>query len=389
MERVEREAGSSDTILAVTLVLLVGTGIAFLFSTVQSPAGTPPPGSPFRDFLLEQRGPLALGLVGLLAAARIPLELIRRSVPLLLLGSLLLMLLTLVPGVTRSVNGARRWLFPFGMSVQPSEIAKMAVVLYLSSIFDKKRDRMDDVVNTLLPALLVVLVFVAVTYLQNDYSTAGIILLLGLALFFVAGASILHLAMFVTVAVPLAVLLLFSQEHRVRRIVTFLNPLADPAGAGYQVLASQRALTEGGIWGLGLGQGVGKLGGLPEARSDFVFAVVGEETGFLGAILVLALFGVFAWRGFAISLQSRRSTDTFRSNLAFGVTFAIVVQALVNMSMATGLLPTTGIPLPFFSNGGSSLVVSLTMCGLLFNTDRGVSDRAGLGAGDGLGRARA
>jgi cell division protein FtsW len=370
MERVERESRSSDTILAVTLVLLVGTGIVFLFSTVKPTAGTTAPGSPMRDFLLKQRMPLTLGLLGVLAGAWVPMHLIRRAIPYLLLGSFLLMLLTLVPGVTREVNGAKRWLFIFGVSVQPSEIAKLSVVLYLASIFDKKRDRMEDATNTLLPPLLVVLLFVALTYFQNDYSTAGIILLVGLALFYIAGASILHLAMFVTIAVPLAVLLLFSEEHRVRRIVTFLNPLADPSGAGYQVLAAQRAFAEGGFWGLGLGQGVGKLGGLPEAQSDFVYAVVGEELGFIGAILVLVLFGAFAWRGFSAALQADRDSDSFRYYLAFGVTFTIVAQALVNMSMATGLLPTTGIPLPFFSSGGWSLVVSLTMCGLLFNSER-------------------
>jgi cell division protein FtsW len=247
---------------------------------------------------------------------------------------------------------------------------KLALVLYLASIFDKKKDRMDDATNALLPPLIVLLLFVVLTYFQNDYSSAGILLLLGLAVFFIAGVSVVRLAMFVTVAVPVAVLLLFSQEHRVRRIVTFLNPLTDPSGAGYQVLASQRAFMGGGLWGSGLGQSVSKLGGLPEAQSDFVFAVVGEEMGFIGALLVLGLFAVFAWRGFATALRHARNGDTFRYYLAFGITFAIAAQAAVNMAMATGLLPTTGIPLPFFSSGGSSLVVTLTMCGLLLNADR-------------------
>jgi cell division protein FtsW len=370
MERVERGSRSADTVLLLTLVLLVGTGVTFLFSTGKPPTGSAAFGSPLADFLREQRMPLMVGFVGIFAAAWVPMSLIRRSIPFLLLGSLVLMLLTLVPGVTKPVNGARRWLFLLGISVQPSELAKLALVLYLASIFDKKRDRMDDATNTLLPPLLVVLAFVALTYFQNDYSTAGIILLLGLAIFFIAGVSMLHLAMFVTVAVPLAGLLLFSEEHRVRRIVTFLNPLADPTGAGYQVLASQRAFMAGGFWGNGLGQGAGKLGGLPEAQSDFVFAVVGEEMGFIGAVLVLLLFGAFAWRGFWSSAQHARSGDSFRYYLGFGITFAIAAQALVNMAMATGLLPTTGIPLPFFSNGGSSLVVSLTMCGLLLNSER-------------------
>jgi len=365
MERVERGERGTDTALLLTLILLVGTGMAVLFSTTRAGSS-----SPLQDFLREQRLPLIAGLAGALFAAWIPMEVVRKAVPIFLLGSLMLMILTLVPGVTRSLNGARRWLFPFGVSLQPSELVKISLVLYLASIFEKKQERMDDAVNTLLPPLLIVLLFVALTYLQNDYSTAGLLLLLGLAMFFIAGVSILHLGMFVTVSVPLAVMLLFAEEHRVRRIVTFLNPLADPSGAGYQVLAAQRAFVGGGIWGKGLGQGIEKLGGLPVADSDFVFAVVGEEMGFVGVFLVLLLFGAFAWRGFWTALQASRSGDLYRYYLAFAVTFAISGQALVNMGMATGLLPTTGIPLPFFSNGGSSLVVSLTMCGLLFNADR-------------------
>jgi cell division protein FtsW len=276
------------------------------------------------------------------------------------------MVLTFVPGIGEPVQGARRWLFIFGVSIQPSELVKLALVMYLASIFSKKRERINDALNALLPPLLIVAVFVALTYMQNDFSTAFFILIVSLAMFLVAQVRMLHLLLLSVLVVPLGGVLLFTKTHRVRRLMAFLNPLADPRGSGYQVIASQTALSGGGFWG----KGIKKLGGLPEAHSDFIFAVVGEESGFVGAVFVLLLFVLFAWRGYGIAF---RGTDSFHRYLAFGLTTEVFLQAVLNIAVVAGLLPATGIPLPFFSSGGSSMLVSLTTCGLLINLSKVVA----------------
>jgi cell division protein FtsW len=366
METVERKSG--DLILLLTQVVLVSLGAAVLFS-----ASYPHAQALFQDpyyFLRRQLLWILTGAVAAVAAAHVPLESIRKAVPGLILLAFILMVLTFVPGIGEPVQGARRWLFIFGVSIQPSELVKLALVMYLASIFSKKQERIDDALNALLPPLLIVAVFVALTYMQNDFSTAFFILIISLAMFLVAQIRMLHLLLLSVLVLPLGGVLLFTKTHRVRRLMAFLNPLADPRGSGYQVIASQTALSGGGFWGRGLGKGIKKLGGLPEAHSDFIFAVVGEESGFVGAVFVLLLFVLFAWRGYGIAF---RGTDSFHRYLAFGLTTVVFLQAMLNIAVVAGLLPATGIPLPFFSSGGSSMLVSLTMCGLLINLSKVVA----------------
>jgi cell division protein FtsW len=366
METVERKSG--DLILLLTQVVLVALGAAVLFS-----ASYPHAQALFQDpyyFLRRQLLWILTGAVAAVAAAHVPLESIRKAVPGLILLAFILMVLTFVPGIGEPVQGARRWLFIFGVSIQPSELVKLALVMYLASIFSKKQERIDDALNALLPPLLIVAVFVALTYMQNDFSTAFFILIISLAMFLVAQIRMLHLLLLSVLVLPLGGVLLFTKTHRVRRLMAFLNPLADPRGSGYQVIASQTALSGGGFWGRGLGKGIKKLGGLPEAHSDFIFAVVGEESGFVGAVFVLLLFVLFAWRGYGIAF---RGTDSFHRYLAFGLTTVVFLQAMLNIAVVAGLLPATGIPLPFFSSGGSSMLVSLTMCGLLINLSKVVA----------------
>ena len=185
-----------------------------------------------------------------------------------------------------------------------------------------------------------------------------------MAMFFVAGVPTHYFVRMFVVAVPLTLISLFSREHRVRRIMAFLNPDFDPMGSGYQVLAAQRALEQGGFWGVGIGRSVRKLGSLPEAQADFLFAVLAEELGFVGVAVILGLFLLFAGRGLHLA---RRQDDWFRSLLVFGLTASILFQALLNIAVVAGAVPATGIPLPFFSAGGSSLLITFAMCGLILN----------------------
>jgi cell division protein FtsW len=266
--------------------------------------------------------------------------------------------------------GARRWIFLFGLSFQPSELAKLCLVIYLAAILSKKEDRLGDAVNSILPPLIVVTTFVAIILLQNDFSTALFVFAVCLAIFFVANVKLVYFLLLGSVVVPMGIILLFTREHRIQRLMAFLDPMKDPSGSGFQILQAREALAGGGLWGRGLGMGVKKLGSLPEAHSDFIFAVVGEELGLVGMLGVLLLFVLFALRGYAVARAAEDGGDRFGFYLAFGLTSMVVFQAVLNIAVVVGLVPATGIPLPFFSGGGSSILVTMTMGGLLVGVSR-------------------
>jgi cell division protein FtsW len=281
-----------------------------------------------------------------------------------------LLLLTFIPGISEKIMGARRWIFLFGFSFQPAEMVKATIVLYLANILSKKEHNINDPLNSLLPPLIIVALFVSLILLQNDYSTAFFILFVSLLLFYIARVRLGYFLLLAALFIPLSLILLFTKEHRVLRLISYLDPERDPAGIGFQMIQSKLALIKGGVWGEGLGLGVKKLGPLPEAHSDYVFAVLGEETGFIGLLFIVLLFVLFAFRGYLIAY---RTEDSYQYYLAFGVTTMIFFQALLNMAMVVGLLPTAGVPLPFFSAGGSSILATLFMVGLLVNISRGVN----------------
>jgi cell division protein FtsW len=362
MEKIQRER--TDFIMVLLLVLLCGVGISLLFS-----GSYPFSARSYHDPLAlvkKQLIFLAAGAALAFLLSMTPLELLRRGMPLILAGTLLVSLLPFVPGLGVTVLGSRRWIGAFGVTFQPSELVKLTLVLYLASYFaNEKRGRS---LNELIPPFIIIALFAAIIYIQNDYSTAVFVLVFGLGMFFICGVRGLHVILISLVTLPVSFVLLFTRAHRVRRLLAFINLASDPAGGGYQIVNSQSALVSGGLWGKGLGRSAAKLGPLPMSHSDFIFSVIGEETGFLGVLFVLALFALLAWRGFLLAF---RSEDPFRSSLAFGITTTITLQALLNMAVAAGLVPTTGITLPFFSAGGSSLAVTLAMCGLLLNISRG------------------
>jgi cell division protein FtsW len=363
MERVEKDRG--DFFLVLLVVVMTGVGLALLFSASSS-YSTRTWQDPF--FLVRRQLIwIGVGTVAAFVASLTPLAWLRARMPVLLLAALVLMLLPFVPGLGVRQLGARRWFGIFGLTFQPAEAAKAVLVLYLASYFGHRSD--VPLIADLVPPLIVTLVFAALVYVQNDYSTAVFIALVGLAMCFIAGARALTLAALALFALPLSFLLLFTREHRVARLLTFLGISADPAGSAWQIVNSHAALVAGGIWGTGLGRGTSSMGTLPEAHSDFIFSVIGEETGFAGVLFVLALFAVFAWRGFSLA---SRAEDRFASIAAYGITLTIVLQAVLNMAVAVGLAPTTGVTLPFFSAGGSSMLATLALCGVLVNVSRGV-----------------
>jgi cell division protein FtsW len=287
MERVDKDRG--DFLLVLLVVVLTGTGLALLFSASSSFSSRT-----YDDPLYLLRRQLIWAAVGAVAAfvlSLTPLSFLRARMPVLLLVSLALMMLPFIPGLGVERLGARRWFGLFGLTFQPAEAAKAVLVLYLASFFGRRE---QPVMADLVPPLVVTLVFAALVYAQNDYSTAIFVVVIGIALCFAAGARALTLTALGLVALPLGFLLLFAREHRVARLLTFLGISADPAGSAWQIVNSNAALVAGGFWGTGLGRGTARLGALPEAHSDFIFSVIGEETGLAGTLAVLALFAVFA-----------------------------------------------------------------------------------------------
>ncbi len=363
MEKVKGTSG--DFLLILIIALLIGIGVAVLFSASYSHAERL--GKDGLYFLIRQLAWIAIGAACAFVASHAPLELVRRVVPIVLLVALVLSLFTFVPGISQTISGARRWIIVFGQSFEPSELVKAAVVLYLASLLAKKRELIDDPVRTVLPPMIVVLAFVAIIYVQNDFSTAFYIFFVALAIFFIANLKAIYFIAFTTIFVPLVGVLLFTKIYWVKKLMVFFDPSQDPTGTGFQVIQAKLALASGGFFGKGLGMGVKKLGALPEADTDFIFAVLGEELGFIGILFVIFLFAGFAYRGYMISLKAE---DPFRYYLSFGITTLIATQAILNISVVTGLVPSTGMPLPFFSLGGSSMLVNLIMCGFLVNISR-------------------
>ncbi len=346
--------------------LLIGVGTAFLFSASWHFADAVFD-DPFRIWR-RQLVWVLLGTVAGIVVYRVPLDYIKKSVPILVWVALLLNLMTYVPGVGYLSGGARRWIEIYGLTFQPSELTRVVLILYLARMLTKNRDKLINFRDTLLPPLLVVSTLVATVYFQNDFSTVAFFLVLTLMLLFVAGVSGKVIGVLSISGILVSLAMLAARPYRLSRILSWLIPEADPGGSGYQVLKARMALERGGVWGRGVGQGIVKRGGLPSAHSDFVVAVVGEETGFLGISLVMLLFIILAIKGWAMVAKI---DDVFSRWGGFGIVTAIFWQALVNFSVVSGVLPATGIPLPLFSAGGSSVFMTLVSFGLVFNLAKG------------------
>jgi len=268
------------------------------------------------------------------------------------------------------INGARRWFGVAGVGVQLSELAKIAVIFFVAAILERRMERIDDLTHSLLPIAVVVGGVVGLVLLQPDLGTALSILIIASAMVFAAGINYRYIVGLLLVSVPAAYIVLVSADYRRRRLTVFLNPWEDPLGDGFQVIQSLSAVGTGGVFGRGLMAGVQKLFYLPYPETDFIYAVIGEELGLLGATIVLACFCVIVWRGLRTAL---RAPDRFGAFLALGLTAMVAFQAFFNMSVVLGLLPTKGIPLPFVSFGGSSLLISMIGMGILLNVSQHAS----------------
>ncbi|HEX8558345.1 MAG TPA: putative lipid II flippase FtsW [Pyrinomonadaceae bacterium] len=272
------------------------------------------------------------------------------------------------------INGARRWIRFAGFSLQPSEISKLALAVFLARFLERRAGAEGDFWRTFAPSVLVTGVLALLVVAEPDLGTSMMLAVVCTAMLFTAGARLRHMALAAAPALAGVAGLLLFVPWRLRRVLVFLDPWEDPQGAGYQVVQSLLAVGSGGVHGVGFTEGRQKMFFLPFAHSDFIFAVVGEELGLFGGLAVVALFGLFLWRGMRAAM---RAPDRFGMLLGVGIVTGVVAQALFNISVVLSMLPTKGIPLPFISYGGSSLVPTLFAVGVLLN----ISQQAGAGAG--------
>jgi cell division protein FtsW len=271
-------------------------------------------------------------------------------------------LVVVLTGLGHSAGGSSRWIRLGGFSLQPSEFAKLALVFYLAHSLANRREKVQDFREGFVPTLVFSGVIMGLTLLQPDFGTTMTMLVLMAIMLFVAGTRLLYLAGGAVFASPIVYWLLFSADYRRRRLLAYLDPWSDPTGNGFQIIQSYYAFASGGWLGRGLGDGRQKLFFLPEAHTDFIFAVFGEEAGFLGVIFLILLYALVVWRGFSIAREAR---DEYGSFLATGLTVAFGVQAAINMAVVMGVLPTKGLTLPLMSYGGSALVINMMALGVL------------------------
>lgn len=356
-----------DPWLVLAVAALVGLGLVMVFNVSYFYAQ-----ERFGDALLFFRKhvlSIVLGAAIAVFASRLRSDQYARLAYPLLVTALVALVVVLVPGIGIVRGGARRWLHLGPLGLQPSELAKFAVVLYLARSLVKKGERVATFRLGIVPHYLVVGVVALLVLLEPDFGTAALTAGVLVLMLFAGGVPLRLLAVPALAAVPGLAVIAWKAPYRWARIVAFLNPEADPLGVNFQLKQSFIAFGSGGIWGLGLGESRQKMFYLPEAHTDFLLSVIGEELGLGGAILVLALFGVVAARGFRIAV---RHPDPFASLLAYGVTLSLVLQGVVNAGVVLGCLPTKGLALPFLSYGGSAMIAALAQVGVLLALARDV-----------------
>lgn len=350
------------TPFVIIVALLVTIGFIFIYSSSSVFALETCGNSAF--FIKKQFVGLVIGLIGMAAAILVPLDLIKKLAPWFFLFCIFLTYLTLIPHIGMTINGSSRWLNLGGFSFQPSELLKVACILYLATYIGKKRFLLQSFVYGYLPFLFIIGIAIAGLLKQPDFGQAVTIGTTSLILFFIAQGSARHLFYTGLLSLIGAACLIYLKAYRMRRILVFLNPWADPQGAGFQIIQSLIAIGSGGIWGVGISHSKQKFFYLPMQHTDFIFSVIAEETGFVGVLLLISLYLLLLIIGVKIAKSLR---DQFSSLVTLGTVFLINLQAAMNICVASGLAPTKGIGLPFISYGNSSLICNLLLIGIVIN----------------------
>lgn len=354
-----------DYVLFFTVLGLLGIGIVMVYSSSAVSAQVNFDDSYY--FLKRQLLWVAMGLVVLYATMNLDYHIWRSLAKPILIITIILLLLVLIPGLGKVVNGARRWIGFGSVYLQPSEIAKLGIVLFYADSLVRNQEKLTKFVRGLLPQLTILLLVFALILKEPDLGTALAIGGTVFILLFAAGARISHLASLGTVGISGIVAAILVEPYRLRRLLAFSDPWADPLNSGYHIIQSLYAIGSGGLFGVGLGRSREKFLYLPEPHTDFIFAILAEELGFIGTASVVILFFLFLWRGLRLAIAS---PDMYGSILAAGLTTMIIMQALMNIAVVTASMPVTGIPLPFISFGGSALIFTLAGVGILLNVSR-------------------
>jgi len=354
-----------DALLFAVVAALIGIGLVMIFSASSATAY-----ADFHDsahYLKRQSIWLVVGLGAAFAAYRCDYRKLKTIAPYAVGLTVLALLVTLIPHIGSSAGGARRWLGAGPISFQPSEFAKLALVLYLATALANWGERVRSLSRGVWPILVVTLALALPVLLEPDMGTASLLIFTAFTMLFVAGARVEHLVLVVLAMLPAVAVTVGSSSYKRARILAFLDPWKDAQNTGFHIVQSLLALGSGGAIGLGLGASRQKFFYLPEQYTDFIFAIIGEELGLLGAICVVTLFVIFAYRAVRIALGA---PDRFGFFLAIGCTCIIIIQAFINIGVVTSSWPVTGVPLPFVSFGGTSLVVSMVAAALIINVGR-------------------
>ena len=349
-----------DKILLISVIILSLFGLIMIYSSSNVWANYK-----FNDpykYLKSQAIFLSLGYMLIYIISKIPYPLYKKYSNKILLICLILLILVLIPGIGTIRNGSRSWfgIGPFG--IQPSEFTKLGLIIFTAKYLSN--NKIKDIKTSVIPILLVVFTIFGLIMLEPDFGTGVIIVMAVVSLLFISGVNMNFFIKIGILGLIGIVILVIIAPYRMARITSFLNPWLDPLGSGFQIIQSLYAIGPGGLLGMGLGNSIQKHFYLPEPQTDFIFSIISEELGFAGILIVSTLFITIIYRGIKISLNSE---DNFAKYLAFGITFSLAFQTILNLMVVTGLIPVTGVTLPFLSYGGSSLIISMIQIGILLN----------------------
>lgn len=349
-------------VFLIVIATLITIGLIFIYSS-SSVFALEKTGSA-QYYVKKQLFGLILGLFALITFRYIPLKLIKKFTPLIFFINLSLTLLTLLPQFGTSIHGSKRWLNIMGITIQPSEFLKIALLLYIAFLIDKKSNRLNSFLNGFFPLLFVLACTSIALLKQPDFGQTVTLAITSFLLFFLAQFKTKHLLATIAPLIPIASLLVLLKPYRLKRVLTFLNPWQDPQGSGFQIIQSLIAIGSGNLNGLGIAKSKQKFFYLPMQHTDFIFSIIAEEMGFIGSFVLIFLYMLFLYTGFKLALSIE---DTFGHYIIMGFVILTSIQSLINIMVASGLVPTKGLGLPFISYGNSALLANLILVGIIIN----------------------